>query len=298
MHVDQRKVDSHAGLGLGFLGILTFSLTLPMTTIALTGWGPYQVALWRGLIAGFAALLILTILRPSRPRGREWNQVLGCAIGTVVGFPVLMTLAMQTVSASHGTVVVGLLPIVTAMMAAFINGERPPIKFWAVSLLGTALTLTFVLRQAEGSLASGHLFLGLGVLAAGLGYAFGGRLAKRLRGWVVACWSVAVSLPAFGVAAVFVPPINLDVGVSAVGALLYVALASQLLGFFAWYKGMALGGIARVSQVQLFQLFLTVGFAIVFLNEPFHREVLVFGGAVAACVFASTRIRINSVQCR
>ena len=200
---------------------------------------------------------------------------------------------MQTVSASHGAVVIGLLPMSTAVCGSLISDERPSFAFWMMSLLGTVLTVAFVLRQSDGQLEFGHLYLGCAVLSAGMGYSFGGRLAKRLKGWVVACWSLIVALPVILVALAFVTPLSFESTPAVLGAFFYLALISQLGGFFAWYKGLAMAGIARVSQLQLMQLFLTVGFAIVFLGEAWTMEVFFFGAAVAATVWATSKLLIR-----
>lgn len=281
------------GLLYGFLGVAAFSLTLPMTSIAVPEFGAAQVIIWRGLMATFAAITILLALRPQRPVGVEWRHLALCAFGTVFGFPFFTTLAMQTVSASHGAVVIGLLPLATAIAGVLVSNERPSKGFWLASLLGTALTLTFVWRQAEGGLAIGHVYMLLAVVTAGLGYAYGGRLARRLRGWVVACWSLVISLPVLLVAVSLNPSFPFDAAPQGLGALFYLALISQLGGFFAWYRGMALAGIARVSQVQLLQLFMTFGFAVLLLGEPWDAETIAFGAAVVATVWITTRLRIR-----
>ena len=287
------NTEKSAGLALALLAVTAFSLTLPMTRIAVVDLGALSVAIWRALIAGFAALVLLLLLRPARPRGCQWWQIAVCAFGTVFGFPVFTTLAMDTVSASHGAVVVALLPIATAVVGVFISNERPSRSFWLAAGFGTALTLIFVWRQADGGIAFGHIYLMLAVITAGIGYAYGGVLALDIEGWVVACWSLVSSLPVLSVLAIFVPSPNWNAGASAVSALFYLALISQLGGFFAWYRAMALVGIARASQVQLLQVFLTVGFAVVLLRERWDMEVVVFGALVVMTVWLTTRLKIH-----
>ena len=282
-----------AGLALAILGVTAFSLTLPMTRIAVADLDPLPVAIWRGLIAGLAAIVLLIVLRPRRPRGRQWWLVGACAFGTVFGFPVFTTLAMETVSVSHGAVVVALLPIATAIVGVWISDERPSLGFWLAGLFGTAVTLSFVWRQAEGGLAFGHVYLLLSVITAGIGYAYGGLLSRDISGWAVACWSLVLSLPVLVIAAALTPPLDWQAEPTVLGAFFYLALISQLGGFFAWYRAMALAGIARASQVQLLQLFLTVGFAVVLLGELWDAEVVVFGGIVAATVWLTTRLRVH-----
>jgi len=291
------------GLCFAFVGVLAFSLTLPMTTIAVSSFEPLQVAVWRSVWASFAAAcVILWDYRRENgthfvlPGGRQWMLLGICALGVVFGFPVFTTLAMSKVSASHGAVVVGLLPLATAVFGVCVSNERPPLVFWLIAVSGTLLTTVFVVRQSSGTggaFGIGHVYLFAAVISAGMGYAVGGQLAKSLAGWRVACWSLVVVSPVLYVIAFFVSPIpvlSLSVPLS---AFFYLAFVSQLFGFFAWYRGMAIAGIARASQLQLLQLFMTVAAAIILLNEPYDSEVLIFGAAVVVCVALGSRVRFG-----
>lgn len=282
------------GLGLTFLGVLAFSLTLPMTRLAITQLDPAQVALWRAIVAATLAATVLVVFRPSRPIGPQWAYIAACAVGTVFGFPLFTTLGMQSVSASHGAVVVGLLPLATAVCGVAIGGERPSIVFWVAALAGTMLTVVFVLRQTEGGLSLGHIWLFLAVVAAAIGYAYGGLAARALKGWSVACWALVVSLPVLIPLGFFVAPPPLSTPLPALAAFVYLAVISQLVGFFAFYRGLALAGIARASQVQLLQLFLTIAFAATMFGEAWDGEVIVFGAFVVIAVAVGTRARIKA----
>ena len=288
--------NKHAGLGLflTFLGVLAFSLTLPMTRIALTALQPTQVAVWRAIVAATLAGGILLALRPARPRGIQWVYVGVCGAGTVFGFPLFTALAMQTVTASHGAVVVGLLPLATAVCAVLIAHERPSPLFWVSALIGTVLTVIFVLRQAEdGGISAGHAWLLLAVVASAIGYAAGGLASRHLGGWPVACWALVVCLPILIPLGFIVPPPDTTTPPLAIATFLYLAVFSQLVGFFAFYKGLALAGIARASQVQLLQLFMTIGFAATLFGEPWNHETIVFGAFVVLAVAIGTRARIK-----
>lgn len=282
------------GLALTFTGVLAFSLTLPMTRVAVAAIEPATVALWRAVMAAVAAALILAILRPPRPRGRQWILIALCAFGTVFGFPFFTTLGMQSVSASHGAVIVGLLPLATAVCGVAIGGERPSGLFWGAAVAGTALTVLFVMRQAEGGVAIGHAWLGLAVVTAAIGYAHGGLAARALSGWSVACWALIVSLPLLVPLAFLVAPPAITARPEALGAFVYLALVSQLVGFFAFYRGLAMAGIARASQVQLLQLFLTIGFAATLFGEAWDAEAVLFGALVVVTVAVGTRARIGT----
>ncbi|OBX20120.1 hypothetical protein A9995_05955 [Erythrobacter sp. QSSC1-22B] len=265
-----------------------------MTRLAITALEPAQVALWRVLVAAALATTILVAFRPSRPQGGQWAYIAACAMGTVFGFPFFTTLGMQSVSASHGAVVVGLLPLATAVCGVVIGNERPSLVFWAAAVAGTVLTLVFVLRQAEEGLAFGHVWLLLAIIAAAIGYAYGGLAARTLKGWSVACWALVVSLPILIPLGFLVPSPPLGTPIPALAAFAYLAVISQLVGFFAFYRGLALAGIARASQVQLLQLFLTIGFATTLFGETWDGEVITFGAFVIIAVAVGTRARIKT----
>ncbi len=277
------------GMTLGFIGVLAFSLTLPMTQIALRELSPEQIAIWRAIYAALAAGVVLLVFRPERPRGIQFLPLIGCSLGTAFGFPIFISLAMQTVSASQGAIVVGLLPMATAIFGVLIGKEKVGKLFWLFSLAGTLLTLIFVFRNGGAQLKIGHIYLFLAVVSAGFGYASGGVLSRQLKAWSVACWSLIIALPILLIVGLSLAPLPTSSSWQVMSAFAYLALVSQLFGFFAWYRGMALAGIARVSQLQLLQLFLTIGFAAVFLGDTLGLDVLIFGAAVSVTVWLSSR---------
>ncbi len=282
-------MDVQKGVFLGLLGVLSFSLTLPMTRIALQGLSPDQIAIWRAIVAALVAGAILLVLRPERPRGRQFLPLIGCSLGTVFGFPFFISLAMQTVPASQGAIVVGLLPISTAVFGVLIGRERVTALFWVFSVVGMALTLVFMIRRNGAELGIGNLYLLMAVISAGFGYAAGGMLSRDIKAWIVACWSLIIALPVLAVLAGFIPPVPLSSSLPVLAAFSYLALVSQLLGFFAWYRGLALGGIARISQLQLLQVFFTLGFSALLLSETIGANVTGLGLAVSLTVWLASK---------
>ncbi|MBA3504309.1 MAG: DMT family transporter [Betaproteobacteria bacterium] len=278
----------------GALGVASFSLTLPATRAAVAHLDVGFVAIGRGLGAGLLAAVILWTTRQPVPRRSDLFSLCGVAAGVVIGFPFLTTLAMVHVPAAHGAIVVGLLPLSTAVAGVALAGERPSAGFWIVSLAGTAVLLAFILDRAQGSVSAADVALIGAVVSAAFGYALGGRLATRLGGWQVICWALVVSLPFLALAAlVLVEWPRASVPWSAWAGFAYVTLVSQLLGFFAWYHGLAIGGIARVSQTQLLQLFMTLAASAVLLGERLDPRMLTYGAAIVAIVAAGTRVRVN-----
>ena len=282
------------GLLLGFVGVASFSLTLPMTRLAISAIDVETVAVWRGLIAAMAAAALLLVFYRTWPGASRIGPLLVTGGGIAIGFPVFATLAMQTVPASHGAIVVGLLPISTAIVGVVAANERPSAMFWTVSALGTIAILTFIFRQGESDLGYGYAYLMAAVLSAAIGYATGGNLAKEMGGPQVICWALVLTAPFLALATFFVAPVPWNAPTVPTLAFAYLALVSQLTAFFPWYAGLAIGGVAKVSQVQLLQIFMTLIASNLILSEPLGTEIWFFAGLVMACVLISVRLRVGA----
>ncbi|QSQ22061.1 DMT family transporter [Pyxidicoccus parkwayensis] len=284
------------GLLFGALGVLAFSLTLPATRAAVPELGSTLVGLGRGVVAAALAGALLAIRRERLPERRHWPRLALVAGGVVVGFPLLSAVAMRSMPASHGAVLVGLLPAATAVAAVFRARERPSVTFWLVSAAGLAAVLAFAAAQGAGKPTAGDALMLLAIAAAAVGYAEGGALARELGGWRVLCWALVMSVPVLLPILVF----NLDasglpshVSLRAWAGFAYVSGVSMFLGFFAWYRGLALGGVARVSQIQLLQPLLTLGWSVLLLGETVERGTLGAALLVVACVLGSVRSRVQ-----
>lgn len=280
------------GLVLGFVGMVIFGGTLPATRIAVSEIDPIALTSLRTAIAGLCSLALLLVLRRPLPPRALWPQLVITMLCVCFLFPFLMALGVQTVDASHGGVVFGIMPIATALVAVAITHERPRPLFWIASVGGAALVVAFALRQGGGTLSAGDLLLFAAVAVAAVGYAFSGRLTSQMPGWEVISWVLVITLPVSIPAALLTLPADLGhIALKPWLGLLYVALFSQWIGFFAWNAGMAMGGIARVSQVQLLQPFITFVLAAVFNGETITPPIVLFAAAVVATVAISTRTR-------
>ena len=257
-----------AGFGYGLLGVVSFSVTLPATRLAVAALDPVFVGLGRAVVAGVLAAMVLIVTRTRWPGWRYAPGLALVAAGVVIGFPLCSAWAMQRVPANHGAVVIGLLPLATAVAAAVLAHERPTPLFWVTAVAGTAVVVVFAVYQGGGSVHAADLLLLAAVVAAAVGYAEGGRLAKLIGSWQVICWALVLSAP------VLLVPVALSIDhrvatapASAWAGFAYVCGVSMFIGFFAWYRGLALGGIAAVGQLQLLQPFLTVFFSALLLGE-------------------------------
>lgn len=272
----------------GLVGVLVFSLTLPMTRIAVTEMSPLLIGLGRALVASIPAALLLWITRSRRPNREEWHGVVLAALGVVVGWPLASTFAMVTVSSSHGAVFNGLLPLSTAIFAAWRSGERPAPAFWCWACAGAILVTAYTLWQGHGNLQTGDLWLLLAVILGGMGYAEGARASRTLGGARTICWALTISAP---ILIVPVAWMTVDAtttmgwpSAKVLAAFAYLAFGSMFLGFFAWYRGLAIGGIAQVGQIQLLQPFLTVLAAAWLFQEKVELMTFVFALAVIAVI--------------
>lgn len=273
------------GMWWGLAGVAVFSLTLPFTRVAVAELNPVLVALGRAVVAAVAAALMLWWLRAPLPTRRQWQALAVTALGVVVGFPVFSSLAMRDVPASHGAIVVGILPLATAVVAALRFGERPSLGFWLAALAGSAVVVAFALNQGGGALHLADLALFAAVVAAAIGYAEGGRLAQSMGGQQVICWALLLSMPLLLPATLWLGwKYGIEASPRAWLAFGYVSLFSMFIGFFFWYKGLALGGIARVGQTQLLQPFMTLVGAAVLVGEALEAAHFLFALVVIALV--------------
>jgi drug/metabolite transporter (DMT)-like permease len=209
---------------------------------------------------------------------------------------VLVAIALQTVPASHGGVVLGIMPLTTALVGTLMAGERPSPAFWAAAVVGAGLVVGFALHEGAGGLEAGDLLLFVAVLASSLGYVISAQLAARgYAGWEVISWVVIVALPVTVPLSLWLAPTDPAAvpGWSWVG-FAYVTLMSQYLGFFAWNAGLALGGIARVSQVQLLQTFVTLIVAAILNGERVGVGTWLVAGAVVLVVLIGRQTAIRT----
>ncbi|WP_281154428.1 DMT family transporter [Streptomyces sp. HYC2] len=283
---------SRAGTLQAALGVVAFSLTFPATAWGLEGFGPWSLVAVRSVLAAVLAGGCLLALRVPPPARRHWPGLAVVAAGVVLGFPLLTTLALETSTTAHAAVVVGLLPLTTALLSALRFGVRPSRTFWTAALAGAAAVVAFTVQQSGGALttADGYLFGALLVCAAG--YTEGGRLARVMPGWQVIGWALVACLPlTVPAAALALTHEPVHPGVHSVTGLLWVAAGSQFLGLVVWYRGMAAVGIPKASQLQLAQPLLTLVWSVLLLGEHLTPAAPVTAVAVLVCIAVTQRAR-------
>jgi drug/metabolite transporter (DMT)-like permease len=295
---DASHLDVRRGLAFGLLGVLIFALTLPMTRLAVGDnaapqLDPAFVTAGRAALAGLLSAAWLAWRRAAVPARRHWGLLAVSAAGTVVGFPLFLALALREVNATHAAVVTGVLPLATAVAASLALRQRPSFGFWACAVAGCALVIGFAAWQGGGHLTPGDGWLLLAVASAAIGYVAGARVSAVLPASEVICWVLVGSLP-------FTAPVTLALlpgepaSASAWLGFAYVSVFSMWLGFFAWYRGLALGGVVRVSQVQLLQPFLALLFAVPVLGERLDVATVGFTLAVIAVVMVGKRMPVQA----
>jgi drug/metabolite transporter (DMT)-like permease len=279
-----------AGWGSGLLGVIIFSGSLPATRVAVADFSPMFLTSARAVIAALLGAACLFALRQTRPARGDVFSLAIVALGGVVGFPLLTALALQHITAAHSIVFIGLLPLTTAIFGVLRGGERPKPAFWLFSVLGAATVVGFALSRSGSGSVVGDLLMIAAILLCGLGYAEGAKLSRRLGGWQVISWALLLSLPMMAVIALATLPGSLSsIGAPAWLGLAYVSIFSMLVGFIFWYRGLALGGIAGVGQLQLLQPFFGLILAAALLHEPVAWPMILSAAVVVLCVAGAKR---------
>lgn len=274
------------------LGVVAFSLTFPATAWGLEGFGPWSLVAVRSVLAAVIAGGCLLALRVPLPARRHWAGLAVVAAGVVLGFPMLTTLALQTSTTAHAAVVVGVLPLTTALFSSLRTGSRPSRTFWAAALAGAAAVVAFTVQQSGGALTTADLYLFGALLICAAGYTEGGRLAGAMPGWQVIGWALVLCLPlTVPVAAVALTAEPVQLTAHSVTGLLWVAAGSQFLGLIVWYRGMASIGIPKASQLQLAQPLLTLFWSVFLLGEHLPWAAPVTAAAVLVCIAVTQRTR-------
>ncbi|MEZ5775131.1 MAG: DMT family transporter [Hyphomicrobiaceae bacterium] len=291
-----RLGDESKGLLYGLVGVVIFGLTLPAMRIAVAELDPLFVGLGRSLIAAVIAAASLAAARAPWPKRDDLPLLAITAAGVVFGFPALSAIAMVHAPAGHGGVVLAILPLATALASVVFAGERPSLGFWLSAVAGSGAVAAFAVLDgafARAGIGAADLALVVAVVAAAIGYATGAVLTRRLGGWQTISWTLVLSFPVLAVVVPLVSgPIAWHASTAAWSAFGYVAVMSQYLGFFFWNKGLALGGVARVGQVQLLQTFVTLGGAGLVVGEPIGPLEIGFAAVVVAIVAIGRRMRV------
>lgn len=289
---DQRK-----GYWLGLFAVALFSLGFPAMKVAVDDMDPMMVGLGRGLLAAIPAAILLLITRQRLPRREHLGPLLWVAGGAVVGFPLLLAVALHHVHASHAAIVTGLMPLATAVIGSWRERERQRPLFWGAAIVGSAAVVFYAYFTGDRTIALADLALFGAVISAAVGYTEGARLGRHLGSWQVICWALVLSVPAL------LYPVGrslADHGLHASPVAWlgfgYAGIVSMFLGYFVWYRGLMLGGIARVSQIQLLQPFLALGFSVWLLGEPLSFASAACALLVCGCVAVTRQLSPKTAQ--
>ena len=289
------KARETRGLILGFVGVLCFSVSLPATRVAVRELGWIFVSFGRAVVAGCLAVVVLVATKTAAPARHLWKHMVGVIAGVVIGFPACTGLALRHAPAGHGAVVIGLLPAATAGWSLLRTGDRPSRRYWMFAALGVAAVTTLaIVKSSTKDLAVGDLFLLAAVASASFGYTEGALVSREIGGWQTISWAVVFALPlTFGLALLGLGPVSSGDPATAWIGFAYLSIVSMYLGFFAWYAGLAMGGVARVSQVQLLQPIFSLTWAGLFLHEHIDAMLVAVALIVLVAVFGSRRSAIT-----
>jgi len=280
--------------------VVGFSGTPPATRAVVEACGPWIASFGRVALAGVLAGAILVARRERWPTGAQWRRLAVVAAGVVLGFPVLSAIALRQLSSAHAALLVGVLPLVTALVGRLRGGERPSPAFWLAATGGFGAVAIFALARGGGTFhAVDGVMLGA-VASAAVGYSEGAILAREMGGWRVICWALVLVAPVIVACALALgraaPPGRCAVaGAPVVLGLGYLGLVNMLLAFFAWYRGLAEAGIAKASQLQLAQMPLSLLWSALLLGERIGARELLTAAAVIGSLALVVRSRVARV---
>ena len=279
-----------SGWGNGLLGVIIFSGSLPATRVAVGGFSALFLTSARAIIAALIGAAVLGLLRQAWPERKDLVSLVIVSIGVVVGFPLLTALALQHITSAHSIVFIGLLPLSTAIFAVLRGGERPRPLFWLFAILGSATVAGFALSNGGSASMTGDLLMVTAIVLCGLGYAEGAALSRRIGGWQVISWALLLALPLMLPVMIWTwPPAWSGITMPAWIGLAYVSVFSMFVGFIFWYRGLAIGGIARIGQLQQLQPFFGLALAGFLLHEPVAWSMIAATALVVVCVFFARR---------
>jgi len=259
--------------------------------------GVVLIGAGRAVVAAVLAAGALALSRQRLPRARHWTRLAVVAGGVVAGFPLLTSYALTEVPASHGAVVIATLPAATAVLAVLRTRERPVGRFWLFAALGAAAAVGFALVQGGriGQLHRADLLLFVGVVVCAAGYAEGALLSRELGSWQTISWALVLAAPIMaGLTAVSLTATPPHATTTQWLCFAYLSMVSMFLGFFAWYRGLAIGPMAQVSQVQLAQPVLSIAWAGLLLGESIGWATVLGGAAVVGCAAGASSCRART----
>jgi len=294
----RRSAIPVSGLGLAAVAVVMFSGTVPATRIAVASIDPVVVGVGRSILGALIAIGYLLAVRAPWPSRHQLGGIAVVALGAAVGFGWFSAEALRTVSATHGSVVVGLLPMLTALFGVLRTSARPRPMFWVATAAGTAVVVAYaVLGSRSEHLGTGDVYLFAALVLAAAAYAEGGRLAQTMPGGQVIAWGLVAALPvSIPLTAIALHDSGFAPSAASLAALGYMAVFSVFVGMVLWYRAMGLAGVPRASAIQLAQPLLSVTWSWLLIGEPLRPQTIVAAILVLVCVATAQRARIAAVR--
>lgn len=285
------------GLAWALLGVVLFSFSVPLTKVAVEGFDPFLTATGRAAIAGALAVVLVTWRHVPLPPREHLRPLLLTMLGAVFGWPILLALALERTTSAHAAVIAAFMPLTTALIAVLRTRERVSWQFWVAAGAGTAALLAFALSRggAEGGDLVADMLVACAVILSSWCYVEGASVTKAMPGWQVISWVVVLALPITVPASAAIwwaTHADHDPTAGAWTSLVLLGVSSMYLGFFAWYRGLSLAGIARGGQVQQLQALLTLVWSALLLREHVTRVMVLAAVAVIVCVVWAQRARV------
>ncbi len=278
---------------LGIIGVAMFAGTLPFTRLAIADFSPWFITFCRALIGTLPAIVWLLATKRQFRHPRNLEIFVAGAI-LIFGFPGLMAVAMTTLPATHGSIVLGIAPLATAAISAMMAGERHSKLFWVLSILGAAIVVGFSVIKGGSNpdgFSGGYIWMFAAALAASTGYVMSGKLSRSMSGTEVICRALVLNFPiiTFGSWWLWEPQFASASNAGLI-SMAYLGLFSMFIGFFAWNSALALGGIGRIGQVQLLQVFISLVISAMLLGEQLDLLTIATAILVTAIVFLARKV--------
>lgn len=216
----------------GVLMVLTWGSSSVATKVGMGGYDPGQLTLFRFLITSAVMILFAAATRMRLPDRRDVLPLVGLGIVGISIVQFTFTYGMVSVDPGTATFLVSTVPVMAAVIARFVLGERLTVAGWTGIALTVVGTTVLVLGKGQGvDYTRGALILLFGAFAEAWYYILQKPFLQRYSGIEVSTWAlIAATLPMV----VFLPGLGGQIASATAmetGAVVYVALGAGVVGY-------------------------------------------------------------------
>ncbi|MCD9119615.1 DMT family transporter [Cupriavidus sp. UGS-1] len=274
------------------LAMILVGSTVIASKVIAAGLPPFTATALRFAIAlpGFLLLMKLTGTRlPPIGRGDRLLLVLQAVAGSV-GYTTLLISGLRMTSAADAGVIIGTLPVVSALVSIVLLKERPGVALLLAIGLATAGVVAVAVPGGGGDSGRGTwlgnaLVMGA-VFCESLFILLNKRLRQPLQPLTLSTVMTAIGLAASIVPALFEAPWRHGLPSGALTAVLYYALVPTVAGFVLWYAGSARTSGTEASLFTALAPISAVAMAFLLLGEPVGVSQLIGIACVVVAVLS------------